>query len=137
MEQPSITDTSNPSTKKKGFNIYDSYKKAIKKITSSASSSTSAVNIEESLSVMVMEYLSEPVMDNPEDRRFMDPFEYWRNNKERYSMLAVMAKKYLLAPPSSVPSESLFSDTGIIIDSSRRRCLLAEKLVMLTFIKET
>ena len=27
LEQPSITDTSNPSTKKKGFNIYDSYKK--------------------------------------------------------------------------------------------------------------
>ena len=53
-------------------------KKAIKKITSSASSSTSAVNIEENLSAMVTEYLSEPVMDNPEDRRFMDPFEYWR-----------------------------------------------------------
>ena len=49
-------------------------------------------------------------------------------------MLAVMAKKYLSAPPNSVPSESLFSDTGII-DSSRRRCLLAEKLEMLTFIK--
>ena len=31
LEQPSITDTSNPSTKKKGFDIYDSYKKAIKK----------------------------------------------------------------------------------------------------------
>ena len=54
---------------------------------------------------MVTEYLSEPVMDNPEDRRFMDPFEYWRNNKERYSMLAVMTKQYLSAPPSSVPSE--------------------------------
>ena len=50
------------------------------------------------------------------------------------SMLAVMAIKYLSAPPSSVPSESLFSDTGII-DSSRWRCLLAEKLEMLTFIK--
>ena len=84
---------------------------------------------------MVMEYLSEPVMDNSEDRRFMDPFKYWRKNKKFYSMLAVMAKKYLSAPPSSVPSESLFSDTGII-DSSRRQCLLAEKLEMLTFIKQ-
>ena len=32
LEQPSITGTSNPSTKKKGFNIYNSYKKAIKKL---------------------------------------------------------------------------------------------------------
>jgi len=64
----------------------------------------------------------------------MNPFDYWRKNKERYFMLAVMAQKYLSTPPSSVPSESLFSDTGII-DSSRRRCLLAEKLEMLTFIK--
>ena len=34
---------------------------------------------------MVTEYLSEPVMDNPKDKRFMYPFEYWRKNKERYS----------------------------------------------------
>ena len=83
---------------------------------------------------MVTDYLSEPVVDNPEDQRFMNPFDYWRKNKERYFILAAMAKKYLSAPPSSVPSESLFSNTGII-DSSRRRCLLAEKIEMLTFIK--
>ena len=127
----STTDSSNPPTKKKGFSIYNSYKKAIKKLAPSASSSTSAVNIEESLSAMVTDYLSEPVMDNPENETFMNPFDYWRKNKEHYSMLAVMAKKYLSAPPSSIPSESLFSDTG----SSRRQCLLAEKLEMLTFIK--
>ena len=83
---------------------------------------------------MVTDYVSEPVVDNPEDKKFMNLFNYWRKNKEHYSMLAVMVKKYLSAPPSSVPSESLFSDTGII-DSSRRRCLLADKLEMLTFIK--
>ena len=83
---------------------------------------------------MVTDYLSEPVMDNPENETFMNPFDYWRKNKEHYSMLVVMVKKYLSAPPSSIPSESLFSDTGLI-DSSRRQCLLAEKLEMLTFIK--
>ena len=64
LEQPSTstTDSSNPPTKKKGFSIYNSYKKAIKKLAPSASSSTSAVNIEESLSAMVTDYLSEPVM---------------------------------------------------------------------------
>ena len=134
-EQPTEPSATNPSSlplKKKGFNIYVSYKKAIKKVA--PASSTPAADIEESLSAMVTDYVSEPVIDNPEDKKFMNPFDYWRKNKEHYSMLAVMAKKYLSAPPSSVPSESLFSDTGII-DSSRRRCLLAEKLEMLTFIK--
>ena len=40
FEQLSIADTSNPSMKKKRFIIYDSYKKAVRKITSSASSSS-------------------------------------------------------------------------------------------------
>jgi len=52
---------------KKRFNIYDSYKKAIKKINSLFTSLTSAVNTEENLSIMVMEYLSEPVMESLED----------------------------------------------------------------------
>ena len=56
-----IADTSSPSTKKKGFVIYDSYKKAVRKITTSASSSSSAVDIESSLSTVVTEYLSETV----------------------------------------------------------------------------
>ena len=45
-----------------------------------------------------------------------------------------MARKYLSALLSSVASESLFSDVGII-DSNRRRCLLAERLEMFTFLK--
>jgi len=75
-------------------------------------------------------------MQNPENKRFMNSFDYWRKNKEHYSMLAVMAMKYLTALPSSVPSESSFSDIGII-DSSRRRYPLAAKFEMLTFIKRT
>ena len=64
----------------------------------------------------------------------MDPLVYWKNNKERYPALAKVAKRYLSVPPSSVPSESLFSETGII-DSNRRRRLLSDHLEMLTFIK--
>ena len=57
-----------------------------------------------------------------------------KNNKECYPALAAVAKRYLSAPPSLVPSESLFSKTSII-DSNRRRHLLSEHLEMLTFIK--
>ena len=72
---------------------------------------------------MVTDYLDELVTENLKSEKFMDPLEYWINNKERYPVLAEVAKKYLSAPPSSVPSESLFSETDII-DSNRRRRLL-------------
>ena len=66
LEQSTTTDPSNSPVKKKGFSIYDSYKKAIKKLT--LTSSTPATNVEESLSAMITEYLSEPIMDNPEKK---------------------------------------------------------------------
>ena len=81
-EQPTEPSATNPSSlplKKKGFNIYDSYKKANKKLA--PASSTPAADIEESLSAMVTDYISGPVIDNPEDKKFMNPFDYWRKIK--------------------------------------------------------
>ena len=64
---------------------------------------------------MANDYVEEPVT-------ITNPLVYWKNNRERYPFLADLAMKYkhLTAPPSSVPLESLFSETGII-DSNRRR----------------
>ena len=130
-ENVTITTTS----EKKGFNVWESYKKAVKKLAKPASSSSShPLSFRERVSTMVTDYLDEPVTENPKNKKFMDPLEYWINNKKRYPVLAEVAKKYLSAPPSLVPSESLFSETGII-DSNRRRRLLSERLEMLTFIK--
>jgi len=83
---------------------------------------------------MIDDYIHEPVIDNPKSNLFQNPMEYWKNNEQHYFVLAALAKRYLSAPPSSVAFEFLFSDAGII-DSSRRRCLLAERLEMLTFLK--
>ena len=83
---------------------------------------------------MVNDYVEEPVTENPKHKTITNPLEYWKNNRERYPFLADLAIKYLSAPPSSVPSESLFSETGVI-DSNRRRQLLSECLEMSTFIK--
>ena len=86
------------------------------------------------MSAMIDDYIREPVIDNPKNNLFKNPMEYWKSNEQCYSVLAALARKYVSAPPSSVASESLFSDAGII-DSNRRRCLLAERLEMLTFLK--
>ena len=127
----SMEPTSN--TKKKGFSVYDSYKKAIKKLTNPPGL-TPTVNFRDRMSAMISEYIHKPVIDSPKSKLFENPLEYWKTNQQRYVILAALARKYLSAPPSSVASESLFSDAGII-DSNRRRCLLAERLEMLTFLK--
>ena len=133
IQSTSVSTELTSSTKKKGFSVYDSYKKAIKKLSKSPGL-TPTVNFRDRMSAMISEYIHEPVIDNPKSKLFKNPLEYWKNNKQRYVILAALARKYLSALPSSVASESLFSDAGII-DSNRRRCLLAERLEMLTFLK--
>ena len=87
------------------------------------------------MSAMISEYIHEAVIDNLKSKLFKNPLEHWKN-KQRYVILAALARKYLLVPLTSVASEFLFSDTGTI-DSNRRKCLLAERLEMLTFLKQT
>ena len=101
--------------------MYDLHKKAVKKLTKPPDL-TPTVNLRDRMSGMISEYIHEPVIDNPKSKLFKNPLEYWKNNKQHFVILVALARKYLSAPPSSVASESLFSDVGII-DSNRRRCL--------------
>ena len=112
---------------------YESYKKAIKKL-SKPPGSTPTVNFRDRMSAMISEYINEPIIDNPKSKLFKNPLEHWKNNKQLYVILAALARKYLSAPLSSVASEALFSDAEII-DSKKRRCLLAERLEMFIFLK--
>ncbi|GLD48622.1 zinc finger BED domain-containing protein 4-like isoform X1 [Lates japonicus] len=45
-------------------------------------------------------YLKLPVVE-----RSSQPLEWWKKNEERFQRLAVLARKYLCPPPSTVPSE--------------------------------
>jgi len=57
-------------------------------------------------------YLSEPLIDY----RTGNPYTWWNNNKLRYPLLTKLAKQYLCSPPTSVPSERLFSGADILYE---------------------
>ncbi|KAI4824485.1 hypothetical protein KUCAC02_012991, partial [Chaenocephalus aceratus] len=61
-------------------------------------------------------YLKEPVID----RRKGDPLQ-WRQNEGRFKLLATQARKFLCPPPSSVPSERVFSEVSAIYEKNRSR----------------
>ena len=48
-----------------------------------------------------------------------NPLTWWRQNNERYPSLAILAKKYLCIPATSVPSERVFSTAGDIVTAER------------------
>ena len=63
-----------------------------------------------------------------------NPLKWWKT-KLKYDKLSDLARKYLSAPPaSSVPSEQLFSASGLI-DKPLRNRLMGKKTAKLLFIK--
>ena len=65
--------------------------------------------------------------------RKADPYKWWSANEKQYPNVSKFAKVYLSSPGSSVYSERLFSEAGIIYDEKRNRLLPsnAEKLVFI------
>ena len=61
-------------------------------------------------------YLSEPVIERSEM-----PLQWWQKNDTRFKTLALLAKKFLCPPPSTVPSERVFSEMGMIYDAKKSR----------------
>ncbi|ESN90785.1 hypothetical protein HELRODRAFT_182611 [Helobdella robusta] len=63
-----------------------------------------------------------------------DPATWWKFNTTKYPTISKVAQVYL-APPTSVPSERLFSTAGDIITEHRTRLLPdnAEKLIFLKY----
>jgi hypothetical protein len=60
---------------------------------------------------------------------------WWRDHKQSYPILSIMARDIMAVPVSTVSSESCFSLTGRILEDRRRR-LLPEHVEMLTCIKD-
>lgn len=68
--------------------------------------------------------------------RTADPYNWWSTNSKQYPKLIYFVKKYLSSPCSSVYSERLFSEAGIVNEEKRNRLLPtnAENLSLLTTI---
>ena len=55
--------------------------------------------------------------------RNQDPYLWWSNNLYQYPQLSKFARVYLSAPGSSIYSERLFSEAGLVYEAKRSRLL--------------
>ena len=52
-----------------------------------------------------------------------NPLEWWKTHEAQFPLVAKLARRMLLIPASSAPSERLFSDAGITIAKDRANLL--------------
>lgn len=63
------------------------------------------------------------------------PFNWWLNKKDKYPILAKMARIYLAIPAASTSSERLFSDAGNLLSAKRSR-INSELFQHIVFLKK-
>jgi len=79
----------------------------------------------------VMQYLLPTEKPAADERN--NPLIYWKTNK--FVSLALLARRYLIISSSSVPVESMFSVTGMLMNG-RRSSLAPHTMNKLTFIHD-
>lgn len=73
-------------------------------------------------------YLAEPQL-----KFDLNPFDWWKSREEKYPTIAILAKKYLSIPATSVSSERCFSTAGNVV-TSKRTSLLTKNVNLLVFL---
>ena len=65
-----------------------------------------------------------------------DPFEWWRNQRWEYSLMAKLARKYLAVQGTSTPAERVISRLGAVL-TKRRQSLTGELFSKMMFLSDT
>ena len=109
--------------------LWDCFDEMLETETVAVSTSRS-VSIQDSINDELSTFLGEPLL-----QRQQDPATWWKVNASRFPVMSKVAQIYLAPPPTSVPSERLFSVAGDIITEHRSRLLPdnAEKLIFLKY----
>jgi hypothetical protein len=63
----------------------------------------------------------------------LNPLDWWKSKEEKYSKIAILTKKYLSIPATSVSSERCFSTAGNMV-TSKRTSLLTKNVNLLIFL---
>ncbi|CAF4999278.1 unnamed protein product, partial [Rotaria sp. Silwood1] len=69
------------------------------------------------------------------DSKEYDPFAFWNLHGQKLKLLSILARKHLIVPSTSVPSESTFSMASYLGRKERNR-LTPENLCNLVFLKD-
>lgn len=106
-----------------GTGLWELFDVRVAQATSCRTSSTEAV-------VETDQYFKEKNIP-----RSGDAIEWWKNKTGQYRKMAVLAKKYLAIPATSVPSERVFSKAGELVSAKRSR-LKAKNVDMMLFLNK-
>ena len=121
-ESGEIRAAQEPFPKQPRTDLWESFSEILEEAGASPIDTDSEVDIDK--------YLCEPLLKFHRG----NCYTWWVENKERFPVLAKLAQRYLSAPPTSVPSERLFSGAGEIYYDRRNR-LAPERAETLLFIK--
>ena len=73
------------------------------------------------------------------DMKFLDikadPLQWWEEHSPLFPHLSTIARKYIIIPATSVPSERLFSKAGELV-SKKRSCLKSSTIDMVLFLNK-
>lgn len=116
-------DSAEPPEKRAKTDIMKVFDEIIEEADTSAAGTGTTISL-------VDTYLPEPLLPYHSG----NAYTWWKENGFRFKPISCLALRYLSAPPTSVPSERLFSTAGDIYDEKRNR-LTPERAETLLFIK--